>query len=444
MKTKPRLHALWSIGILAMYLLGVLTWAPRPALAAWTVGEPIVTYYAGPGREYPQNNASATQLAEGGWNLVWAKSVAELNVAYSHGLRAMWTGSLSNSTVNAIRNHPALYSYYLADEPSAARFPELAATVTRLRGLDPDRMAYINLFPTYATNEQLGTDGYQQYLSDYMSIVQPDLLSYDHYHFMVGKDTRDYFKNLALVSHTAKQAGIPFINIIQACSWESGVRVPTSDELRFLYSTSLAYGAEGISDFVYRYDSFTGGMARSDGTTTALYSAAKTYNAEFEAIAQQVQSLHHIGAYHLGDEPPGFGGEDGSSPMRLPGNSPFTISNIPETNYQKDAPVRGAVLGLFGSDDSLVDATCTVVANLNYLSELVAHVIGPDNLSVFDPATGTWIPQGHAWADVTLPKGGAVLVGLTSVVPEPASWVLLITGLFSLLAYSCKRRLRSV
>ena len=96
-------------------------------------------------------DANAQQMAEGGWNLVWANSLAELDVAQAHGLRAMWTGSLDDATVNSIRNHPALYAYYVTDEPSASQFAGLAATVSRLRTLDPNHMAYINLFPTYAS-----------------------------------------------------------------------------------------------------------------------------------------------------------------------------------------------------------------------------------------------------------------------------------------------------
>ena len=126
-----------------MSLLSGLTWAPRPAFSDWSIGTPIATYYAGP----ELTDALAQQMAEGGWNLVWANTTSQLDTAYAHGLRAMWTGSLDDSVVNSIRNHPALYSYYLCDEPSTARFDELAATVSRLRGLDPDHMAYINLFP---------------------------------------------------------------------------------------------------------------------------------------------------------------------------------------------------------------------------------------------------------------------------------------------------------
>ena len=103
-------------------------------------------------------------------------------------------------------------------------------------------------------------------------------------------------------------------------------------------------------------------------------------------------------------------------------------------------PVQGAVLGLFGPDDQLADATCTLVVNLDYSNALNTRVTGPGgNLSVFDPATGTWIAQGHAWADVSLLPGGGVLVGLTSAVPEPSPLVLLVTGLIGLLCYAWRK-----
>jgi hypothetical protein len=388
---------------------------PVPA-STWTLGMPIITYFTGP----PMIDANAQQMVEGGWNLVWAWSPAELDVAQAHGLRAMWAGSLDSTTVKSIRNHPALYAYYITDEPSAAKFSELASTMSHLRVLDPNHMAYINLFPTYASSTQLGTSDYPTYLSQYMSIVKPSLLSYDNYQFLTRGDKSDYFMNLAIISRTAKQAGIPFLNIVQACSYDSGMRVPNGNQLRYLYYTSLAYGAQGISDFVYSV--LPGGMASEDGTPRELYYTAKTINPEFVAITQQVQSMDHIGAYHLGDLPPGFGTTDGSSPMRLPGDSPFTLSpGIPNTNYVNWQPVRGAVLGFWGPNDLLSGATHTLVVNLNYSNALSTRVIGPGNLSVFDPATGMWIAQGHAYADVSLLPGGGVLVGLTSAVTPALS-----------------------
>ena len=65
-----------------------------------------------------------------------------------------------------------MYSYFITDEPSASAFPALGKLVAYLRQRDPAHLAYINLFPTYANNEQLGTKGdtvtaYREHLRQY-------------------------------------------------------------------------------------------------------------------------------------------------------------------------------------------------------------------------------------------------------------------------------------
>src|SRR5512143_3069422 len=57
--------------------------AADKAASSWEVGTPIVTYWAGPA----MTDATAQQMAEGGWNLVWCTE-RELDVAARHGLRA--------------------------------------------------------------------------------------------------------------------------------------------------------------------------------------------------------------------------------------------------------------------------------------------------------------------------------------------------------------------
>ena len=66
------------------------------------------------------------------------------------------------------------------------------------------------------------------------------------------------------------------------------------------------------------------------------------------------------------------------------------------------------MLGLFGPDDQLADATRTLVVNLDYSNALNTRVIGP---------------------------GGGVLIGLTSVIPETSVFVLIVTGPIGLLCY---------
>ena len=78
-------RAWWTVGVLVIGLLGGLTWAPGSAFSAWTVGKPIVTYFAGPYMTdmTPSGVTNAQQLADGGWNLVWANTVDQMNEAAS-------------------------------------------------------------------------------------------------------------------------------------------------------------------------------------------------------------------------------------------------------------------------------------------------------------------------------------------------------------------------
>ena len=179
-----------------------------------------------------------------------------------------------------------MYCYFITDEPSAQAFPALGKLVAYLRERDPAHMAYINLFPTYATNEQLGTTGdqvtaYREHLRQFVDVVQPELLSYDHYQFATDGDIDGYFLNLAMVRATAQEAGMPFLNIVQACSWTPSRRVPTGDEMRYLVYTTLAYGAQGISYYVYCCQGHTGGIARPTAlrpscTTPSRHSTASS------------------------------------------------------------------------------------------------------------------------------------------------------------------------
>src|SRR5581483_9744713 len=102
-----------------------------------------------------------------GFNLVWCNE-KELEIASAHGLRAMLTDPLLTpasleqpdqlekltALVERVKRHPALDLYFITDEPAAGQFAGLGKLVKFLREHDPAHLAYINLFPTYASNEQ--------------------------------------------------------------------------------------------------------------------------------------------------------------------------------------------------------------------------------------------------------------------------------------------------
>ena len=96
------------------------------------------------------------------------------------------------------------------------------------------------------------------------------------------------------------------MNIVQACTWTPAFRIPVPAEERYLTYTTLAYGGQGISHFVYTTSrEFSGGIALPNGKTTQLYEPLKTYNREFVAIAKELQPLTSLAVYHTGMLPMG-------------------------------------------------------------------------------------------------------------------------------------------
>jgi hypothetical protein len=417
------MNSLRLTGALAGVLLAIYPSchaADAPPAAPWKVGTPIVTYWCGPS----MTDATATQMAEGGFNLVWCGE-QELNMAHKHGLRAQLTdGLLSPATLEnpaqrekldaliaRVRLHPALYDYFITDEPTATNFPALGKLVAYLRERDPAHLAYINLFPTYASNDQLGNKGdtvtaYREHLQQYVDIVKPGLISYDHYQFSVAGDNEGYFLNLGMIRRAAQDAGLPFLNIVQAATWSPSMRVPTGDEVRYLAYTTLAYGAQGISYYVYCCPGHTGAIANTNGTPTPLYYTLKTLNREFISIAQQLQPLRSLGVYHAGMFP------QGTEP--IPANGRFQLDPpVPTMAYTNLQPVKGVLLGYFGPATNGKGTSApshVMVINLNYQAEAVVGIRGPSRLELFDQATGRWSRASSSRADLHLARGGGQLV----------------------------------
>ncbi|HZZ43007.1 MAG TPA: hypothetical protein VFE58_08720, partial [Tepidisphaeraceae bacterium] len=309
--------------------------------SGWEMGEPIVTYWGGPGFNAGVEDRTVEELRAGGWNMGWAKTASDLDVYQRHGMRGMiWidTNNIDDAgqvkkldeVIEKVKGHPAMYAYFLGDEPGTGAFGSLGKIVAYLKEKDPAHAAYINLLPTYATGPQLqvtddaaakakagyptnfagvGADDamvlrYRDYLKEFVEVVKPDLISYDHYHFLKASDGGQYFLNLALVRSEALAAGRPFVNIIQACdSPAEGWRGPNENEIRWLTYTSLAYGAGGISHF--RYDT---GLWKDPGVAKEpldLYWGVSAINREFVAIGRELAGMKSVGVYHCGVVPMG-------------------------------------------------------------------------------------------------------------------------------------------
>ncbi len=407
--------------------------AVLPAAAApkseWKIGTPIVSYWAGPSDFMPVNDKTAAQLRAGGWNLAWTRDVADLDLYHRYGLRVMFQIDRPNiddpaeakkldELIAKIKNHPAMYAYYIMDEPGAGFFPSLGKLAAFIRQRDPKHMPFINLLPSYASDGQLQvTDDivakakvgipsdfkgvetnnatvlrYREHLNQFINTVKPSIISYDHYHFLAGGDGPQYFLNLGLVRYAAIHAGLPFLNIVQACNSPSeGWREPDINERRWLTYTSLAYGAQGIAHF--RYDVGFWEDVKNAEKPNSYFWATTEFNREFVNIATQLQPLKSIGAYHCGTLP------ICASP--LPDNAVF----VPSPRKQE------LLLGYFGK--SVKKPTHVVVVNLNHDQAIDTTLQCPGKMDIYHAPTNTWSKTNQSELKLNIEPGGGVLLRLS-------------------------------
>lgn len=393
---------------------GTLCWnvvAESPAAPArWKQDRFLITFWCAP----PATDEALARVAAEGFNLTWTPPEG-LDVAARHHLRAMLQspllapGVLEDAAKRAelealivrVKNHPALEAYHLTDEPGAGAFPGWGRLVAFLRERDPQHLAYINLFPTYANEQQLGVSAsnadrarvgyptdfagvdtsdktvlrYREHLKQFVATVDPDLISYDHYHFLKNDkgaphDGKQYFLNLGLIRLAAQEAEKPFLNIIQANTIEKSWRLPNADELRWLVFTTLAYGGRGISYFTYWGPPAYNGLYQ-DGRPAPLLQPVVTLNRELARFGPVLMNLQSLGVFHTSPLP--YGGE----PLPNPGS--VQIANRGEF-----------VVGVFGSNGR---ANVFLIVNRNYQQAQTASVrilIPGNKLQELDRRTGEW------------------------------------------------------
>jgi len=433
------------LGLFAIQLALCLPLSAAPKGSKWRINQPIVWYFAGPGYFNYVNDLTVSQLVAGGWNLGWAYSRDELDVYHRHGMKAL--AAIENMNMSdpaqvklldaklVWSDHPATYGYWICDEPASDKFENIGKVVAYLRKHDPTKPAVVNLLPVLAVPDGDAVKAYRANLKKFINTVKPDVLSYDFYPFMVKGDGVYYFLNLMLMREAAMKAGIPFINITQAIAHENlGYRWPTEPEMRWLSYTTLAYGGQGLSWYIYndRLDipELSGFFADTPDSKIPKpnYWWVCRINRDFEAIATQLLPLKSIEAYHVGphaklgnlnddrwkflkndikvDEAAywarlverhiPYGG------VELPKGSPFKVGNT-----------HDLLLGCFGK--SAKQISHVLVVNLDYRNPVTTVITGSGLLDIFHSPTSKWIhsPDDNR-AKLNLPPGGGILIKLRS------------------------------
>jgi len=307
--------------------------------------------------------------------------------------------------VESAGGSPAVLGYFLTDEPGAPAFPALAKAVRAVKKYAPGKLAYINLFPSYATvgapnKSQLGTATYTEYLERFVHEVRPQFLSYDNYMTQYSDDLQDpqkaanYYADLLEVRRIAQKYGLPFWNTVSCNQIRKQTAIPSPANLAFQAYTTLAAGGRGLSWFKY----YRGVYAPIDGAgdRTVTWRYLQVVNRQVRVLGPILNRLTSMGLF--------FSSPPASSLPVLPGRvvEGVQATASPRGFSQTEPPI---LVGEFqdprGCDYlMLVNLSLERSANVqirtrrDYRSkQLISAEDG--RLRPLDEQNGAWLPAGH-------------------------------------------------
>ena len=245
-----------------------------------------------------------------------AAMAAALDVALNTGIKQFVAipelATAPAEVAGRFKNHPALAGYYLADEPGAAAFADLAERARRISAIDPHHPCYINLFPNYAPASALGTPTYRDYLARFTAEVPVPFVSFDHYPVTDAGLRPEWYENLELVAAAARDARKPFWAFALAVAHRP-YPIPTIEHLRLQSFSNLAYGAQALQVFTYWTPQpgvwdFHDAPIGLNRQRTAVYDRVRQTNAEVRGLSAvflgaSVRRVGHTGTPPQGTQP---------------------------------------------------------------------------------------------------------------------------------------------
>ena len=155
-----------------------------------------------------------------------------------------------------IIKHPALYGFYIGNEPSEKEaFEDSITSVKIQKELAPELSPYLNLHTGMDDTdpELLGGKTFRQWLKDFAKDTGFKVFSYGHYDQVWDENGIDsFFRNIKALVSAANEAGVDCWNT-QLSSAHYMFRVPNFYEVTWQITAAAACGSRGINWFRF-YD----------------------------------------------------------------------------------------------------------------------------------------------------------------------------------------------
>ena len=310
--------------------------------------------------------------------------------------------------VEAVGDSPAVLGYYIMDEPGSPAFPALAQAVASVKKYAPGKLAYINLFPSYATvgapdKSQLGTATYTEYLERFVNEVKPQILSYDNYMVQYSDDLVDenkaasYYADLLEIRRVAQKYGLPFWNIVSCNQIRKQTTMPSPANMAFQAYTTLAAGGRGVSWYKYYQDGYAYAPIDGKGDKTLTWRYLQAVNHQLKTLGPIMNRLTSTGVF-ITSPPPVK-----ELPL-LPGKLVQEVQSTASPRGLLDA-IPPIMVGEFQDEEGhdyvmLVNLSLEKSANVKIGTVKTYNVkqfFSPEDgrLLPFDEENGHWLLAGH-------------------------------------------------
>ncbi len=211
-----------------------------------------------------------------------------------------------------------------SDEPPATKFPAIRTVQDWFKARYPEKKFIVNLLPTYANPEQLsGIQGIRtfdfekDYVRTFIEIVQPEILSYDHYALIYDAAKKenvlreDYLRNLEVFAEASKDTQKPFYNFLLTIGHLFYRTVKTYADIAWQVYTSMAYGVKGVQTFTYwtllsngETEKITGALVDREGNKMPAWYAMQRVIREVRSFEDLYMRYHWQGTMPVRGENP--------------------------------------------------------------------------------------------------------------------------------------------
>ncbi|MGH3095986.1 MAG: hypothetical protein ACRDMV_08305 [Streptosporangiales bacterium] len=313
--------------------------------------------------------------------------------------------TLLTQVLDTYKGHSSFAGINFFDEPGLFnRVPTVGRAFSVFRELTDERLPYTNL--------ARGTSSNENRLRDFLDLVDPPLISFDHYPLFTDSIDRTWFADWASVRRIGLEYDLPTWTYILSVP-HLNYRAPNTAEMLWQVNVSLAYGCKGIQYFTYwtpdpargaGFAQGAGALLTVDGKRTERYDGAKWINNQW--LSRVGKQLKPLRSSALGIANP-------------PGDPPAGLPRFRPNEYVKQAPGDPVIVSRF-TDPGNPAYQWVFVVNYSLDRKATARIrfgskVRGNGVYHFDARTDRYVQAaGHGkHLDVTLDAGAASLYRLT-------------------------------